>query len=149
MVNTVIEVSVGFVNLSPDAFHMWAQHYYKCKQDFEPPHRFSPVPYFLLCRAIELDIKARHLIRKRQSEVKTDFGHELRKSYEYLDSDQKILDDDQFELLCAANAIYANKGFKYFNPEHALNGYSNFPDLAQLDSVAEKLISAYDTHQGD
>lgn len=141
--NIVVEVGAGFVNLSPDAFHRWAEHYYKCKQDFEPPHRFSPIPYFLLCRAIELDIKARHLIQKRQPEVKEDFGHDLRNAYEDLDADQKILDDAEFELLCAASAIYADKGFEYFNPEDALTGYSRFPELDQLDHVATKLISAY------
>jgi hypothetical protein len=36
-------------NMSPDAFHIYAGHYYKCKQDFEPPDKyFSPIPYFLL-----------------------------------------------------------------------------------------------------
>ena len=46
-------------NLSPDAFHIYAMHYYKCKRDFTPPDNyFSPIPYFLLCRAIELEIKA-------------------------------------------------------------------------------------------
>jgi hypothetical protein len=50
------------VNLSPDVFHRYAGHYYKCKQDFVcPDDGSSPVPYFLLCRAIELQIKARHL----------------------------------------------------------------------------------------
>jgi hypothetical protein len=48
-------------NLAPDAFHWWATHYYKCRQDFVSPHKFSPVPYFLLCRAIELELKSRHL----------------------------------------------------------------------------------------
>ena len=135
-------------NLAPDAFHRWAQHYYKCKQDFEPPHRFSPVPYFLLCRAIELEIKGRHLIQRLQSEVKDQFGHDLRKAYEALDTDQKILSDIELRLLCDANDIYdSNKGFEYFNPEDALNGFSRFPDLDQLDSVTRKLIYEGDAVQ--
>ncbi len=137
---TIAEVGGIFANLSPDAFHRWAQHYYKCRQDFESPHRISPVPYFLLCRAIELEIKARHLIQKRQPEVKDRFGHDLPKAYEALDADQKVLSDAELKLLCDASNIYASKGFEYFNPEDALTGYSRFPDLDQLDSVARKLI---------
>jgi hypothetical protein len=61
------------VNVSPDAFHIYAGHYYKCKQDFKPPDNyFSPVPYFLLCRAIELEIKATHLKHRTKTEVKDD-----------------------------------------------------------------------------
>lgn len=56
----------GFdANVAPYAFHMSAVHYYKYKQDFEAPDEFSPVPYFLLCRAIELELKSRHLQLKK------------------------------------------------------------------------------------
>jgi hypothetical protein len=50
------------LNISSYSFHVWAQHYYKCVQDFQlSPDDFSPVPYALLCQAIELELKARHL----------------------------------------------------------------------------------------
>ncbi|MBI4167186.1 MAG: hypothetical protein HY508_15785 [Acidobacteria bacterium] len=139
--NQVIHVQGLFVNLSPDAFHMWARHYYKCKQDFESPNSFSPVPYFLLCRAIELEVKSRHLLSKRQSEVKKEFGHDLLEAYEALDQGQKTLNAEEIRVLRVANDIYVGKGFEYFNPGHALRGYSQFPDLDELDSVATKLIS--------
>ena len=44
---------------------------------FASPHKFSPVPYFLLCRAIELELESRHLQGKRQLEVKRAYGHHL------------------------------------------------------------------------
>jgi hypothetical protein len=63
------------VNLSPNEFHRYATHYYKCKRDFTPPdNKPSPVPYFLLCRAIELEIKARHVKRLTPKEVKKSLG---------------------------------------------------------------------------
>jgi hypothetical protein len=131
----------GFqVNLSPDAFHRWATHYYKCKQDFRSPDKFSPVPYFLLCRAIELEIKSKHLQAKRQTEVKTEFGHDLIKAYVALAQGEKVLTDDEIAVLKRANEIYASKGFEYFVPEHALSGYSAYPDLETLDAIAGKLI---------
>ena len=128
-------------NLSPDAFHMWATHYYKCKQDFRSPHRFSPVPYFLLCRVIELEIKSIHLQDKRQTEVKEDFGHDILKAYEALSEEYKILEDNEIKVLKVAKGIYCSKGFEYFNPEDALTGFSKFPDLSTLDTVAKKLIN--------
>jgi len=140
MTHYILNASAGYVNLSPDAFHIWAKHYYKCKQDFQTPGHFSPVPYFLLCRAVELEIKSRHLQSKNRKEVKEEFGHHLIKAYEALDEEQKALNGDELKILNAANEIYRGKGFEYFDPEHALRGYSNFPDLDSLDAVAKKLI---------
>jgi len=135
-----IEVPGIYVNLSPDAFHMWATHYYKCRQDFKPPHKFSPVPYFLLCRAIELELKARHLQKMGQLEVKDAFSHDMLLSYSALNQDEKILTNDEFAGLERANEIYKSKGFEYFVPSHALTGYSIYPDLDLLDTIARKLI---------
>ena len=117
-----------------------AMHYYKCKQDFQCPHSFSPVPYFLLCRAIELELKSRHLRSKTQKQVKDDFGHDLLKAYESLSNSDKILNADELCTLKKANDIYSTKGFEYFDPEDALRRYSNYPNLESLDLVARKLI---------
>ena len=127
-------------NLSPDAFHRWATHYYKCKHDFRSPHKFSPVPYFLLCRAIELEIKSIHLRVKKQKEVKKAFGHDMLKAYEALGEEYKILDDNEVKVLKDANEIYCSKGFEYFKPADAIIAYSKFPDLDTLDAIAKKLI---------
>ena len=135
-------ISVDFIdaNLSPDAFHRWATHYQKCKKDFQCSDRFSPVPYFLLCRAIELEIKARHLKCKKQVQVKKEFGHDLVKAYNALDPTERILNQSEEHTLRVASDIYNNKDFEYFDPQDALTGYSRFPDLTLLDSIASKLI---------
>ena len=127
-------------NLSPDAFHMWALHYYQCKKDFQNPHGFSPVPYFLLCRATELEIKSRHLHEMDRTHIKNEFRHHLLKAYKALPEEQRILNNEELETLSVANEIYRGKGFEYFNPEHALQEYSQFPNLAMLDSVARRLV---------
>jgi hypothetical protein len=142
MTHYIRDVSIGYVNLSPEAFHMWAKHYYKCKQDFKSPDRFSPVPYFLLCRSIELEIKSRHLQNKNRKEVKDKFRHNLVKAYKALDDKHKALDGKELEVLKKADKIYSSKGFEYFDPEHALKGYSNFPNLVSLDAVTKKLIQS-------
>ena len=122
------------------AFHRWATHYYKCRQDFQCPHPFSPVPYFLLCRAIELGLKSKHLEGKRQPEVKSEFGHNLVKAYQALPVEAQQLSEEAFSVLQRASTIYASKGFEYFNPEDALTGYSRFPDLDVLDAITRRLL---------
>ena len=130
-------------NLSPDAFHIYAMHYYKCKRDFTPPDDyFSPIPYFLLCRAIELEIKARHLKRLIQSEVKDKFRHHLLKAYEALDAQEQILNQNELAVLKTADELYRKTDLAYFNPVHALTAFSQFPDLDMLDSIAKKLINS-------
>jgi hypothetical protein len=136
-----IEVGSIDVNLSPDAFHLWATHFYQCKQDFSI-QGFSPVPFFLLCRAIELEIKSRYLKRQRQKKVRAKFSHDLLKAYNALDPSEKILDSNETQVLKAASDIYKRKRFEYFDPEDALLGYSRYPDLNTLDSVAQKLIGS-------
>lgn len=130
------------INITPRAFHMWAEHYYKCKQDFKPPSKFSPVPYFLLCRAIELELKSRHLHKFPAQHIKTKYDHHLLKSYKDLDINQKTLSDLELTTLKLADKIYSKeKGFEYFQPQHALVGYSTFPDLNTLDTIAIKLLT--------
>ena len=143
------DVTVGMqelkVNLSPNEFHRYATHYYKCKRDFTPPDdKFSPVPYFLLCRAIELEIKARHLKRLTLKEVKK-FRHRLLKAYKALDAQEQILSQSEVEVLTAADQIYGDKEFEYFRQEDALTGSSRFPDLDMLDTIAKKLINSGST----
>src|SRR5215212_9564203 len=105
------------VNVSPHAFHIYAGHYYKCKQDFMPPDDYvSSLPYFLLCRAIELELKARLLRYWRQSHVKRDFGHSLLDAYNVvdaynaLDAQEQILSQSELAVLTEADAIYSRKG---------------------------------------
>lgn len=97
-------------NLAPDAFHRWAVHYYQCRQDFRSPHRFSPVPYFLLCRAIELEIKSRHLRTKTQDDVKNAYGHDLKRAYDALPEGDKPLRQPEAAVIETASKIYAAKG---------------------------------------
>jgi hypothetical protein len=138
---TVISGAEGIdANLSPDAFHRWAMHYYKCRHDFASPHKFSPVPYFLLCRAIELELKSRHLQGKRHLEVKRAYGHHLTKAYAGLPPSEQILTPEEVVVLEQASDIYASKGFEYFELEDALTGFHRFPDLSMLDRVAKKLL---------
>ena len=79
------------INLSAYAFHEWAHQYYQCRLSLQPTEAISPVPYFLLCRAIELKLKSVHLERNKQQEVKDIFGHDSVKSYNALPVALQIL----------------------------------------------------------
>ncbi|WP_152054378.1 hypothetical protein [Tautonia marina] len=139
MTDQVISLPTIEANLSPEAFHRTSYHFYKCFQDFESPDSFSPLPFFLLCRAIELRLKSLHLQSLKQSRVKSQFGHNLVEAYRSLQLSDQHLDSGEFNTLIAANAIYQKKGFEYFVPEDALSGYSRYPDLRLLDAIARKL----------
>jgi hypothetical protein len=127
-------------NVAPDAFKRWAVHFYECKQQFRPPDPFSPVPDFLLCCAIELGIKATHLHHLTQRQITRKFGHDIMKAYNALPINNKTLCNAEVKMLQQASDIYDPKGFEYFEPDDALTGFRRYPDLAQLDVIAEKLI---------
>lgn len=75
-------------------------------KDYQPQEPFSPVPYFLVFRAIELELKARHLEEKSRKQVKGDYWHNIKKAYDELDDIDKILADDEYAVLEAASDIY-------------------------------------------
>lgn len=58
----VLKAEAGCVNFSGFAFRRWAHDYLACMRSFALSDRFSPVPYFLLCRAIELHLKGQLLM---------------------------------------------------------------------------------------
>ncbi len=138
-----VEPGATPLNLSPQAFHLWARQYLQARHDFRAPERFSPVPYHLLCLAIELELKARHLQAKTQPEVKDSYGHDLAKSYRDLVPAEQTLTADEAVELVAASKVYKRKGFEYWLPRDALTGFSAFPDLDALDIIAAKLIRGH------
>lgn len=138
-------VSTLSLNLSPEAFHLYACQYLKCRSDFKIS-MFSPAPYFLLYRAIELEIKSRHLNTKQQKQVKKDYSHDLKKAYNDLASTQQILTSDEIQVLEQANDIYKTKGFEYFRPADAMTGYNKFPNLDKLETIAKKLTESSPLH---
>ena len=141
--NITFQPGTIHVNLSPHGFYRWAMHFYVCRQQFRcPDSGFSPVPYFLLCRAIELVLKAQHLKRQKQSEVKAQFRHDLLGAYNALDISDRVLSQEDKLVLEQANEVYKSKRFEYMSPGDALTGFSKFPDLELLDQVASKLLEA-------
>jgi hypothetical protein len=140
--NHAISVGTAHVNLSPTLFHVYARQYLDCERSYQAAPDNSPVPYFLICRAIELELKAKHLESKSRAEVKKQFGHNLKKSYDSLPSPLQTLDAVEYTELCRASEIYdiPNKGFEYVSVGHAVTQLKHFPDLGILKKVAIKLV---------
>jgi hypothetical protein len=44
-------------NIKPYGFQRYAQEFMYAERTFEATDNFSPVPYYLLCRSIELSLK--------------------------------------------------------------------------------------------
>jgi hypothetical protein len=130
-------------NVSPAQFHAYALQYMECRRSFTTRAKYSPVPYFLLCRAIELELKSRHLNSKSRSQVKKQYGHNLKKAYDELQPTDKILDSTEYNVLARASEIYdiPNKGFEYVTVGDASTGLSAFPELSTLERIAERLRS--------
>ena len=128
------------INLSPEAFHKWARQFHECGLAFSNPGEFSPVPYFLCTRAIELELKSRHLVARRQKEVKHEYKHDVDRLYSDLPADQRILTDSDLDILRIANELYMSKAFEYFAPYDALTAFKRFPDLTALRRIASMLL---------
>jgi hypothetical protein len=110
----MIEVPPAEINVSSPAFHWWAKQYYYCVEDFRP-FKFSPVPFVLLCEAIELELKSR-LMKDlppgpKQPAMKEDYRRDLEEAYNDLKSSEQVLTSEQLEVLRKINAIYKKKGF--------------------------------------
>jgi hypothetical protein len=135
-----LNAETGYINFSPVGFRLAARDFLRCATAFKPP-KFSIVPFFLHCRAIELGLKALHLETRNQREVKKDFGHDLVASYNALPAGQRTLADEDAALLEQTNELYMRKAFEYVQPGDAANGYSTFPDPDLLAHLASKFAS--------
>jgi len=95
----------------------------------------------LLLRAIELQLKALHLEEMNRIEVKEEYSQRIVQLYDGLEEAHKILTDAKYQLLKSVEKNFPGRIFKYFNPLHALKGYSEFPDINMLGEIAKKLLT--------
>jgi hypothetical protein len=112
------------------------------------PERFSPVPYYLYCRSLELTLKAFLLAQGTPVAQlkKPSLGHDLMRllaAAHKLDLAKvaKVGQPDR-RLLSLANKYYKEKGFEYFRMLPAAFGYPDLPDLEHLASFSARLHAA-------
>jgi hypothetical protein len=143
----VLHAEPGVVRVSPYGFIHSAEAFLQAAQAIPRQDGFSPLVYYLICRSLELALKAFALAKgDTVASVKENLGHDLIKALERanalcLAATSPILPVERSELV-KANAYYAGKGFEYFQVLKAVTGYPDLPSLIVLESVAARLITA-------
>ncbi len=141
-----ISVGAGHVNLTPIIFHSYAEQYLTACRTAEAAPGFSPVPYYLCCRSLELSVKAYLLTRGiTVEELKSKkLGHDLLRNLTKAQSvglsDIVTITPDERRELRKANAYYAKKDFEYGQLARVVKGYPEMPALEVLDRLAARLV---------
>lgn len=136
----VLNVEPTVINVTPYGYRRYARQLIDCFDALAKTGAFSPVPYFLCCRAIELAFKAALLETTPKPDVKRVYHHNLVRAHSDL-KDKILLSNDEIKLLREANDLYLSKEFEYFNIISALKGFKNFPDLAKLRALAGRIVA--------
>lgn len=128
----------------------WLRHYagdfLDAADAFEPPkNRFSPVPYFLICRSIELSLKSFLFTVGFNWKERKSLNHDLENALSSAEDNGlstyiEITSDDR-DVLRKANRLYPKKEFEYFESLETVYDPHDF-DLNTLESFARRLFEA-------
>ena len=107
--------------------------------------KYSPVPYFLYCKSIELGLKAYLLAKgKNLKYVKDSVGHDLTLGLKNarLNNLDNIVETTEIEKeeIEVANKYYKTKSFDYFVSNH-ITGLKGLPKLNILKEYSHKLLN--------
>ena len=144
--NIVIKTEPGHIHISPFGFFLYGKDFFDAAKGFKQPEHYSPVPYFLYCRSIELLLKA-FLLGKDvpKKDLKNVYGHDLGiilKKAQEMDLREFVkITPEQEKEISRANKYYAFKGFEYFEFTKAVTGYPELPDLLLLEKAAAELVT--------
>jgi hypothetical protein len=142
----VISAAKIHVNLTPYAFHHFAMRFRDVARIAEVSSGFSPVPYYLYCRALELSLKAFLLLNgiTKQQIMRKDLGHDLIRNLERAQtlglSKIFVVSEQQRAEVEKANSYYVGKDFEYANVMRAVKAYPALPDLIVLDRLVDNLL---------
>lgn len=148
----VVEVGTATVRMGPVGFSLYAEEFLKASAAI-PEHsqargntEFTPVPYYLLCRALELILKAFLLGKGRPlDELKHRYGHDLGALWQAA-KDQRLFDvlgtcPPYFEIdLQSVNSFYRSKVFEYFDFRQWAHGYEGLPPLGRLRDETTRIV---------
>jgi len=145
MTDYTLEAESGSFHITPEGFYHYAVSFLNHAQIDNREKRFSPVPYYLICHALELGLKAYLLSKNYQIEkLKKKLGHDLEKCFKK--ANEKFLENifktknDEGEALQKANKYYSGKGFEYFDVITAASGGKDLPEIGVLKEMASRLL---------
>jgi hypothetical protein len=148
----VVQVGTATVRMSPVGFALYAEEFLKAGESI-PEHSqargnttFTPVPYYLFCRALELILKAFLLAKHRTlDELKNRYRHDLEKLWR--EANQLALSEvvgtcaPFFEAdLASVNSYYKGKAFEYFDFRRWAKGYEGLPPLDRFRDEVKKIV---------
>ena len=143
----VLVAEAGVIHISPFGFYSFGTKYLRVAKlaRTDAGSDFSPVPYYLYCRALELFFKAyllAHKVPKSTLKAKK-VGHRLDVLLSMardhgLETIVPITVAQEAEIV-KANNYYAGKDLEYFEPWRAATAFQGLPDLALLETTASLL----------
>ncbi len=127
-------------------FHMYAEDFLAAVTVSSAPPPFTPVPYYCICRALELGLKSFLLCKDVPIGTlkRKEYGHNLEALLE-LARAKGVAElwaptTDEVHHIRVADAYYAGKGFEYFEVSRAVTGYADLPDMAILRRAVGALL---------
>ena len=143
----VVQVGTATFRMSPVGFAIYADQFLKAAQSVsEADTKFTPVPYYLYCRALELIFKAFLLAKGHKlSDLKDDYGHNLVALWNAAGQDGLAdavpeLPSEIESVLALVNPYYKGKAFEYFDFSRWAHGYEGLPSLDRLRDLTAMLI---------
>jgi hypothetical protein len=146
MNDIIIKASPFHVFISPLAFLGYSKDFYSAYTSYTSEDPFSPATYYLICRSLELSMKAYLLTEgvSRDQLKKRSLGHDLDK---ILKKSKKLglfsivsMSDEEHVHIAKANSWYVRKGFEYFEIKNIVENCSTLPDIQVLERIANQLI---------
>jgi len=138
--------------MAPVAFQRYAAEFLQAAHDLRVDNNYSLVPAFLVCRSLELGLKAFCLAK---GDKQTDFkkrdgvGHSLVAAFHRANrhglSSFVVLSWEEEAELTKADKFYSTKGFEYLTPDmlyQMVTGHQGLPDFQTLTRAAERLVPA-------
>ncbi len=140
---------IGFYNYAAD-FAKWAE-----RSHAEGSQFFSPVPFFLYCRSIELLLKAFLLARglPKAELKKRQLGHNLAnllvKARQFGLHEFTEVTANEESLLMLINPAYSGKELEYFNVGFGYLSDSALPHLQSLSARLRETVRPLCLHAAD
>jgi hypothetical protein len=148
----VVRVGTATVRMSPVGFALYAEEFLKAGESIAAHSQargnttFTPVPYYMFCRALELILKAFLLAKHRSlDELKSRYRHDLEKLWREANglglSAVVGTCTQSFEAdLASANSYYKGKAFEYFDFRRWAHGYQGLPPLDTFQEEVRRIV---------
>ncbi|MBS9405656.1 hypothetical protein KG088_18890 [Halomonas sp. TRM85114] len=154
----VAQVGTATVHMKPVGFALYADEFLLAGLSIPDQSRargnttFTPVPYYLFCRALELALKA-FLLTKGESldSLKKKYRHDLvklwRKAQLYGILEAIDFRSPGFENhIVSANKYYKGKTFEYFDFRRWAHGYEDLPPFECFRDEVNKVVVQIKKH---